>query len=217
MVFIPQLWILAISLYLGSFIGDLFDGMAARAFNQTSTFGGLLDMVTDRCTTLGLLFILYGEYGDTENGYRYGSVFRMLFLSLALLDIASHWCQMYSTAALQIHHKSNEGNANRFFLVRWYYQYLPFFGYCCVGAELTYIALYIQAQTASGSGVGWLYRMVSTVAWYFIVFVSGPGCAIKQIVNVFQLCSACTAVAAYDAEQRNEAKRIGATTGKKSS
>lgn len=56
----------AISLYPSSFIGDLFNGMVAQAFNRTSTFGGLLDMVTDRCTTLGLIFILYREYGDTD-------------------------------------------------------------------------------------------------------------------------------------------------------
>ena len=29
------------------------DGLVARKMNQTSTFGGLLDMVTDRCSTLG--------------------------------------------------------------------------------------------------------------------------------------------------------------------
>ena len=52
---------LGIILYLLSFIGDLFDGMAARKFNQTSKFGGLLDMVTDRCATLGLLFVLSHE------------------------------------------------------------------------------------------------------------------------------------------------------------
>ena len=49
----PQYWVLAIALYVGSFVGDLFDGLVARKLNQTSTFGGLLDMVTDRCSTLG--------------------------------------------------------------------------------------------------------------------------------------------------------------------
>ena len=53
----------AIILYVSSFVGDLFDGMAARKFNQCSEFGGMLDMVTDRCATLGLFFILSGEYG----------------------------------------------------------------------------------------------------------------------------------------------------------
>ena len=53
----------AVILYIASFVGDLFDGMAARKFNQSSSFGGLLDMITDRCATLGLLFVLMGEYG----------------------------------------------------------------------------------------------------------------------------------------------------------
>jgi phosphatidylglycerophosphate synthase len=31
----------------------VIDGLVARKLNQTSTFGGLLDMVIDRCSTLG--------------------------------------------------------------------------------------------------------------------------------------------------------------------
>jgi len=68
----------AISIYPSSFIGDLFNGMVAQAFNRTSTFGGLLDMVTDRCTTLGLIFILYREYGDTDKEYQFGYAFRII-------------------------------------------------------------------------------------------------------------------------------------------
>lgn len=33
---------------------------------QTSSFGGLLDMVTDRCSTLGLLFVLAIDYEDVH-------------------------------------------------------------------------------------------------------------------------------------------------------
>ena len=65
---IPSMTI-AILLYLSSFIGDLFDGLVARKYDQCSEFGGMLDMVTDRCATLGLLFILYGEYGY-DNWYK---------------------------------------------------------------------------------------------------------------------------------------------------
>lgn len=53
-----QYHILAISLYMASFIADLVDGWAARAFQQSSQFGGMLDMITDRCSTLGLLYVL---------------------------------------------------------------------------------------------------------------------------------------------------------------
>lgn len=193
MIFVPDQWFLAIVSYIYSFAADLFDGMAARKFNQCSSFGGLLDMVTDRCSTLGLLFILYGEYGAVEKAH-FG-LFRLLFLSLAILDISSHWCQMYSTSSLQIHHKSAEGNANRFFLVRWYYQCYPFFGYCCVSAEITYVTLYILGHTHNESLIvvgGHLLKLLI------------PGCAVKQIVNVFQLCSACYAVADHDAKLRNK-------------
>ncbi|GMI44156.1 hypothetical protein TrCOL_g3445 [Triparma columacea] len=48
-------YVQSIVLYMLSFIGDLFDGMAARKFDQSSKFGGVLDMVTDRCTTAGML------------------------------------------------------------------------------------------------------------------------------------------------------------------
>jgi hypothetical protein len=49
---------------------------------------------------------------------------------------------MHSSLALTgAHHKSLEGNKGKNFLVRWFYQYYWFFGYLCVGAELTYILL----------------------------------------------------------------------------
>lgn len=62
MICFPTLWILAISCYVASFVGDMFDGMAARKYNQCSAFGGLIDMVTDRCSTTGLLSVLSREY-----------------------------------------------------------------------------------------------------------------------------------------------------------
>lgn len=34
--------------WLSAFL-DAFDGMAARAFNQSTKFGAVLDMVSDRC------------------------------------------------------------------------------------------------------------------------------------------------------------------------
>jgi len=176
----------AFMLYLGSFVGDLFDGIAARKFNQCSTFGGLLDMVTDRCSTTGLLYILSGEY-DTPS-------LRLIFLFLIILDISSHWCQMYSTASLQTHHKSDEGNEGRVFLVRWYYHYYYFFGYCCVGTEFTYILLYALANTVDSD-----IKVLCERA----LFVCIPACLVKQVVNVFQLSSACHAVATHDAKLKN--------------
>ena len=54
--------ILCVFLYAFSAILDLFDGMAARHFNQTSRLGASLDMITDRISTTGMLFILSNLY-----------------------------------------------------------------------------------------------------------------------------------------------------------
>jgi len=198
MICSPSHWQAAILCYVASFVGDLFDGMAARRFNQCSTFGGLLDMVTDRCSTAGLLCVLSREYSEEP-------LFVLLFTMLIILDISSHWCQMYSTISLKQHHKSADGNKGRFFLVRWYYLSYPFFGYCCVGAEFTYVALYILARVSNtaSSGTSGYYETIRVCVEYFLM-VSGPACAVKQVVNVSQLCSSCYAVAEHDAKEKNE-------------
>ena len=117
------------------------------------------------------------------------------FLSLCLLDISSHWCQMYSTSSLGKHHKSEDGNEGRNFLVRWFYKYYFFFGYLCVGAEFTYVLAYVLQFTADQ----WIHPILKMTLW-----AVAPGCFLKQLVNVMQLTSACYAVAEHDAKLKNE-------------
>ncbi|KTG34482.1 hypothetical protein cypCar_00036090, partial [Cyprinus carpio] len=45
----------AVFCYLLSALLDAFDGHAARALNQGTKFGAMLDMLTDRCATMCLL------------------------------------------------------------------------------------------------------------------------------------------------------------------
>jgi CDP-diacylglycerol--inositol 3-phosphatidyltransferase len=107
---------------------------------------------------------------------------------------------MYSTTSLQQHHKSADGNKGRFFLVRWYYLSYPFFGYCCVGAEFTYITLYILARVdAAGNTID----IVKSVLGH-VLTITAPACAVKQVVNISQLSSSCYAVAERDAEEKNK-------------
>ena len=49
-------------LYCISAILDVADGMAARAFNQTSKLGGVLDMVTDRLVLLTFIIVTFFTY-----------------------------------------------------------------------------------------------------------------------------------------------------------
>lgn len=78
-------------LYFFSFFCDGLDGWFARRFNQASTFGAVLDMVTDRVSTACLLALL-------SQFYRPG----LVFILLLGLDITSHWFQMYRLVSLSI-------------------------------------------------------------------------------------------------------------------
>ncbi|KAL7573702.1 hypothetical protein ACA910_007743 [Epithemia clementina (nom. ined.)] len=219
------LWPWGLGLYLSSFVGDLFDGWAARYWNQTSSFGAVLDMVTDRCATLGLLMILAMEYAilavtTTSTSTTDSPIISLSssssslsiwylsaclgMIALAILDMASHWFQMYASLAVggAVHHKSAEGNRDRHFLVQWFYKYYWFFGYLCVGAEFTYVLLYLQIQYQYQYYHPWqslLPRLVQVC-----LYICLPGCAMKQVVNVAQLTSASRAIAAYDARLYNE-------------
>lgn len=77
-------------LYAFSYALDAVDGVAARALKQTSRFGAVLDMVTDRFCTAGLLAVLAHLFQEHPLHY--------VFIWLMILDIVSHWAQMYRCA-----------------------------------------------------------------------------------------------------------------------
>ena len=214
-------WQWGVVLYMASFVGDLFDGWAARKLDQTSSYGSVLDMVTDRCATMGFLFILALEFSHSPvKGNRILAPWSQVSacLGLALLDIASHWFQMYASLAVSTaHHKSEKGNEGRHFLVQWFYKYYWFFGYLCVGTEFSYILVYIQCQLDQTSTnpltlLGLLPLSLFLVQRLVSIALSIclPACFLKQLVNVAQLCSACHAIAVYDAQLHNHQKRTWA-------
>ncbi|KAF3526524.1 hypothetical protein F2Q69_00050996 [Brassica cretica] len=94
--------------------------------SSVSTFGAVLDMVTDRVSTACLLVILSQVYRPS-----------LVFLSLLALDIASHWLQMYS-------HKDVKDSTS--WLFRLYYGNRIFMCYCCVSCEVLYIILLLIAN-----------------------------------------------------------------------
>jgi len=125
-----------------------------------------------------------------------------------ILDISSHWCQMYSSSLAKdgAHHKSEEGNQGRNVLVQWFYKYYWFFGYLCVGAEFTYICLYVTKHAPIHS---LLYR-----GTMLLLYLCVPGCAAKQVVNLAQLTSACRVVAEHDAKEKNLSKNSSSSKNK---
>jgi CDP-diacylglycerol--inositol 3-phosphatidyltransferase len=77
-------------LYSISCLLDALDGWAARKFQQSTRFGAVLDMITDRCTTTCLLVFL----ASAKPAYS------MIFQSLISLDFASHYMHMYATLSM---------------------------------------------------------------------------------------------------------------------
>ncbi len=84
--------------------------MAARAFNQATKFGAVLDMVTDRCTTSCLLCFLSAAHPE----------YTFVFQFLISIDLASHYMHMYSTLNQGVaSHKKIP--ANQAWILRLYY------------------------------------------------------------------------------------------------
>ena len=77
-------------LYSVSCLLDALDGVAARRFEQSTRFGAVLDMVTDRCTTACLLVFLSSAWPRWS----------LLFQGLISLDLASHYMHMFATLVM---------------------------------------------------------------------------------------------------------------------
>ena len=97
-IFGLQGWHLTLVCYSLSFIADAIDGMAARYFRQSSDYGAVLDMVTDRCSTAGFLLLLSHVYPE----------YKLFLTGLLVLDISSHWFQMKQTGDGEHHKKGNK-------------------------------------------------------------------------------------------------------------
>ncbi|KAJ8633968.1 hypothetical protein MRB53_027304 [Persea americana] len=180
-------------LYFVSFVCDGLDGWFARKFNQVSTFGAVLDMVTDRVSTACLLVILSQFYRPT-----------MVFLSLLALDIASHWLQMYSTfLAGKASHKDVKDSTN--WLLKAYYGNRLFMCYCCVASEVLYIILFLLAGNEPESVINVLVNAVKQGSLLSLPAVlSLFGWAIKQVINVIQMKTAADVCVLYDMNRKEK-------------
>lgn len=121
-------------LYSVSCLLDALDGFAARRYNQSTTFGAVLDMVTDRCTTSCLLVFLASAFPRWS----------IVFQGLISLDLASHYIHMYATLAMggsgQSHKKVD---SSRSYVLHLYYTNRTVLFLCCALNELFFIALYL--------------------------------------------------------------------------
>jgi len=170
---------------------DALDGTAARKFNQCSKFGAVLDMLTDRMST-AVLWIVLSHFYPSWWG---------LFTFLLVLDIVSHWCQMYSSLAQ--HKTTHKGGDNP--LLNFYYTFPYALLVHCMCQELFFTCLYMLNFPSIPPA---LYQLVTVTA-----YVTFPVCAMKQFMNLVQLYDACKGILALDdpipAEPKQNSKSKG--------
>ncbi|KAK3624359.1 phosphatidylinositol synthase 1 (CDP-alcohol phosphatidyltransferase1) [Elasticomyces elasticus] len=223
-------------LYSISCLMDALDGIAARKFKQSTKFGAVLDMVTDRCTTTCLLVFLATAKPQ----------YSMIFQGLISLDLASHYMHMYATLTMGGQGESHKNvSAERSWIMNKYYtNKVVLFTFCALN-ELFFIALYLlcfssplitpallpSAGLAGQNGttpvtphspipsllfpspfsagameMARANKMDSTVPW-ILTLGSAPVMAIKQWINVLQLVKASQWLAEGDRRDRMKEKQ----------
>lgn len=186
--YMPTNHIMAASMYILSGFLDAFDGHAARALNQATKFGAMLDMLTDRCGTMCLLVTLSHFYPQ----------YMFLFQISMTIDISCHWLHLHTTLlAGRKSHKGEDSNTNP--ILRIYYTSKVVLFFMCAGNELFYSSLYLLHFTEGPiiAGVG-LWRILS----YGLL----PVGVLKSVLALMQGYSAALSLGEVDVLERQKAK-----------
>ncbi|CAE6424012.1 unnamed protein product [Rhizoctonia solani] len=202
-------------LYGISALLDAVDGQAARALGQTSRFGAVLDMVTDRCATSCLLCYLSSRYTS----------YAALFQVLISLDFSSHYMHMYSSLVTgSKSHKAVTSDVSR---ILWYYYndsttlfvfcacnelffvalYLISFGpYKPVGGPFTTIAELLLSFQPTGAPIPALdsaAKLIGNLSWPDVLaLITFPISFAKNVINVVQLWKASKMLVGVDLADR---------------
>lgn len=164
---------------------DAFDGMVARALGQSSKFGAVLDMLTDRMATASLLVVLSHFYKQ----------YWLVFTGLIVLDVVSHWYQMYSKliSGATTHKQSKN------FLLAVYYSF-PTLLIFCVGNEAFFICLYLL-HFSNGPTLPFQLNGTDIGLFQLVGLISFPISLAKNFMNVVQLFDAASEVASSDLQE----------------
>jgi len=192
-------------LYCISCLLDAVDGHAARALGQTSKFGAVLDMVTDRCTTACLLCYLASGYPQ----------YALAFQGLIALDFSSHYMHMYSS--LVTGSRSHKTVTSEVSWILWsYYNNATTLFLFCAGNELFYVALYLMKwdHTPIGAYLPKDLAINSYLAsWTLAQLLAAPTsliCVAKNIINVVQLWKASKILVGVDLAERAKLRKLEA-------
>jgi len=164
---------------------DMADGHAARYLDQCSKFGAVLDMITDRCSTMMLCIVLTDFY--PAKIYIYG------FLFICSLDLVSHYARLYSSlVGGSTGHKVVK--ENHFGLLKIYYGNKYFLAFMCAGNEGFWLSLYL------------LHFNPTTIAWGLLYFCA-PICFTKQFINVIQFIQSMQDIVVLDESEARSKRR----------
>ena len=174
--------------YSISYLLDATDGHFARKLHQTSQFGAMLDMMTDRGCTILLLVNLSHLYPDM----------RAYFISMALLDIVSHWLQMTSSIISgATSHKGKAHNEN--WLVSLYYRSQVSLFMIVFWAELFNMLCYLF----------YFYPQIKAIMWVKVLYIiSVLVFHFKQVISVAQLHGSVLRYLKYSEKKMEEDKAI---------
>ncbi|EKE40561.1 hypothetical protein ENUP19_0083G0078 [Entamoeba nuttalli] len=173
--------------YIISALCDAVDGNLARAFNQCSRLGAVLDMITDRAGTTILitaLAVLYPTYAP-------------ICCLITFIDICSHWTHMYTSLI-----KGGESHkicSNP--ILHWYYTRSVLFTLCLCN-EATFVMWYIRffAQTNEYKwiieGTPFLWYLLNT-----LLIISTPLCILKNLINIVQWYEAAKDLVDWEVQQ----------------
>lgn len=151
-----------------------------------SKFGAVLDMVTDRSTTAGLICYLATIYPQ----------FMLFFQILLGLDLSSHYMHMYaSLSSGAASHKAIDSRQN--WLMRAYYGYQSVLFLVCAGNELFFLGLYLM-HSYPNEQVWLKLANISLRTFDLFTLVVAPVFMFKQFMNVVQLFGASKSLAGLE-------------------
>lgn len=184
--FMPTNYIIAIWCYVISALLDAVDGHAARYFNQSTKFGGMLDQLTDRVGTMCLLVNLSMFYPSYAFWFQ---------LSMAI-DISCHWIYLHTTLLQgKSSHKFIDMSENS--IMRIYYTNKLVLFFMCAGNEAFYAALYLLYFTEGPTIIGIsLFRV--------ILFISAPVAIVKSCISLLHGYVAAINLSIIDVKEREQ-------------
>lgn len=187
--YMPTNYVVAAWCYIISVVLDALDGHAARYFNQSTKFGAMLDQLTDRCGTMGLLVTL---------SYFYPQYMFWFQLSMAI-DVSCHWFYLHTTVLQgKTSHKFIDMSGNP--IMRVYYTNRTVLGLMCLFNELFYAALYLLYFTPGPMILG-------MSSFKLLAIVSAPVAVVKTGISVIHGYVASRNIGVIDVAERQAARQ----------